>query len=213
MESTDPSQNFSTITQIITINFDTTPDTTEPTYTAPAHHSTSTAEYLEGDGPFTVSYNFNVPSDLVDEGTYIAKPVVLEMHYYIGNTVLDSQTQLTDSDLEALDADVWTKVEDGDIVGVSIEKARVDGPNAETTWKKYIYWRGKDSVGNKNYQFTKFSVTFDFRNPPYPEFELEERVLQITLVLEAYIMTLLTTNLWMNGDSLGALAGWTASAD
>ena len=46
------------------------------------------------------------------------------MHYYIGLTVLDSQTQLTDSDLEALAADVWTKVEAGDIVGVSIEKAQ-----------------------------------------------------------------------------------------
>ena len=136
-KATDPSQNFSTITQIITINFDTTPDTTEPTYTAPAHHSTSTAEYLEGDGPFTVSYNFTAPSDLLDVGTYIADGD-LEMHYYIGNTVLDSQTQLTDSDLEALDADVWTKVEAGDIVGVSIEKARVDTKCRNYLEKIYI---------------------------------------------------------------------------
>ena len=45
-----PDENI--ISHNITINFDTTPDTTEPIYTAPAHHSTSTAEYLEGDGPF-----------------------------------------------------------------------------------------------------------------------------------------------------------------
>jgi len=100
---------------------------------------------------------------------------VLEMHYYIGDTVLESQTQLTDSELEALTADDWIEVDgSGATVGVSIEKDRSSGPNAQTTWKKYIYWRGKDSVGNKNYKSTKFSVTFDFRDSPYPEFELED---------------------------------------
>ena len=114
-----PDENI--ISHNITINFDTTPDTTEPIYTAPAHHSTSTAEYLEGDGPFTVGYNFTAPSDLLDVGTYIADGD-LEMHYYIGLTVLDSQTQLTDSDLEALAADVWTKVDSGlCFIRVSIE--------------------------------------------------------------------------------------------